>query len=211
MIDTVTLENDAGNVLRLTDYGLILKYFDAPEPDPKTYIESIEGADGDLDMTEWAGIVRYKNRDVEFGIRDMTALWWREIVRFCHGRNVKITHSTDPDHYYYGRCTVTHETRENVTDLEVRASCGPYRLCHMETVVSRAVTGSASIALESVRRPVTPSITVSAEMTISFSGDSATLPAGTYTLPDLILTDSPTTVTVTGTGTITFKWRDGDL
>jgi hypothetical protein len=81
----------------------------------------------------------------------------------------------------------------------------------METVVSRAVTGSASIALESVRRPVTPSITVSAEMTISFSGDSATLPVGTYTLPDLILTDIPTTVTVTGTGTITFKWRDGDL
>ena len=211
MIDTITFENDAGKIFRLSDYGLILKSFDAPEPAPKTYIETVEGADGDLDMTEWTGVVRYQNRDVEIGVRDMSGYWWRELANFCHGRRMRITHSNDPDHYYYGRCVVSHETEQRVTDMVIAASCNPYRLCHRETVVSASVSGSATILLEARRRPVTPTVTVSAQMTIEYDGNTVALPAGTYPLMDLVITDSHVPVSVTGTGTISFAWQDGDL
>lgn len=209
MMDTLTFENDAGKVFRLTDYGLFLKYFDAPEPEPKTYIESIEGADGDLDLTEWAGVIRYENRPVTFGIRDMNDTWWREFAAFANGKNLKITHSDDPEHYYYGRCTLKHQTRKRVTDVEVQASCNPYRLQHRETVVAVDVTNSATVTLEALARPVTPRITVDAEINIEYDGTGITLLPGTHTVYDLLLTTTPKTVAIHGNGKITFAWRDG--
>lgn len=209
MMDTVRLENESGKIFRLTDYGLYLKYFDAPEPEAKTYRETIDGADGDLDMTEWAGIIRYNTRNVSFGVRDLSGHWWRELVNFCHGRNVKITHSLDEEHYYFGRIRASHTTQEHITDVELEAVCNPYRLCHTETIITKAVTGSATVSLEALRRPVTPTVTVSAEMNLTYLGTGITLPAGTHQVDDLILSETPVSVTITGTGTITFKWRDG--
>jgi len=209
MMDTVTLQDDAGKVFRLTDYGLLLKNFNAPEPAPKTYIESIEGADGDLDMTEWAGVIRYENRPVSFGVRDMSNTWWRDFVQFVHGKNMRITHSADPEHYYYGRCAVTHETQKHVTDVEVEASCQPYRLCDRETAVSVDVTGTATVTLEALSRPVTPRIRVNAEINIEYDGTGITLTPGEHEVYDLVLTTQPKTITINGTGKITFIWRDG--
>lgn len=211
MIDTVWLEDDSGKTFRLTDYGLILKTFQAPEPNVKEYRESVEGADGDIDMTEWAGVLRYETRTVDFAVRDMTDTWWRDLVNFCHGRNIKITHSRDPEHYFYGRCTASHETQQHITDVALSAVCNPYRLAHRETVVSANITGAGEVALEAARRPVTPTVTVAEQMSLSYDGAGITLLPGTHEVNDLLITDTPKTVTVTGTGLITFRWRDGVL
>lgn len=209
MMDTVRFENDAGDVFRLTDYGLLLKAFSAPEPTAKIYLETLDGMDGDLDMTEWAGIIRYNSRKVDISIRDMGDYWWRELVNFCAGRNVKITHSQDEEHYYYGRAAASHVSGDRVTDISISAVCQPYRLCHTETIVTSEITGSGTVILEALRRPVSPKVITSAQMNLAYEGTGITLPAGTHDAPDLILGDHPVTVTVTGTGTITFKWRDG--
>lgn len=211
MIDTVWLEDDSGKTFRLTDYGLILKTFQAPEPEIKTYREEVEGMDGDLDMTEWDGVVHYENREIQFAVRDMTDTWWRELVNFCHGRNIKITHSRDPEHYYYGRCTTSHETQQHITDVDLSVVCNPYRLAHRETVIPINVSGTQEITLEAQRRPVTPAVTVAAQMSLEYDGAGITLVPGTQNVKDLLITDTPKTVTVTGTGLITFRWRDGVL
>lgn len=211
MIDTVRFEDEAGKEFRMTDYGLILKSFSAPEPTAKTYRVSIDGMDGDLDMTEWAGVTRYNTRTVEIEVRDMDGFWWQELMSFCHGRNIKITHSQDESHYYFGRIEASHTTRERITDLKLKAVCQPYRMCHNQTIVTRAVTGSGSVMLEAAGRPVTSTATVSAEMILSYEGGERVLTAGTHELSDLVLTRSPVSVAITGTGTITFKWQDGVL
>lgn len=209
MMDTVRFENDAGDVFRLTDYGLLLKAFSAPEPTAKIYLETLDGMDGDLDMTEWAGIIRYNSRKVDISIRDMGDYWWRELVNFCAGRNVKITHSQDEEHYYYGRAEVSHVSGDRVTDVNISANCQPYRLCHTETIVKKTVTTSDVVVLEALHRPVSPIVTVSANMNLTYEGSGITLLPGTHNVPDLILADHPVTVTITGAGTITFRWRDG--
>lgn len=209
MMDSVRIENEAGDVFRLEDYGMLLKSFDAKEPAVKAYREEIDGADGDLDMTEWAGIIRYKTRKVQFVVRDMANRWWRDLVDFCHGRNIKITHSSDEEHYFFGRCETSHTTREHVTDVTLTVTCQPYRLSHLPTTITQAVTDSAEIVLVSARMPVAPKITVSATMVLIFDGMTVTLQPGTYTVPNFVVTSTPKTLEVTGTGQITLVWVDG--
>ena len=190
MIDTLTLEDNNGQVFRMSDYGLLLKSFDAPEPLPKTYMQEIDGADGSLDMTD---------------------TWWRYLVDFCHGKRIKLTNSADPDYYYEGRCAASHETRKRVTDVSLELSCQPYRLSHRETVITAQVNGTASILLEAARKPVTPTITVSAEMTAEFDGYPMTLPAGSTFASLYVVTDTAKPLMLTGNGQVEIRWRDGVL
>lgn len=211
-MDTIWLENGAGEIFRLTDYGLLLVSFDAPKPKPKTYRIAVDGADGDLDMTEWAGVVRYNSRTVTAVVRDMTSLYADKLADFCAGRVVKIYHSADPARYYLGRCECSDKTRTHVTDMTITATCDPYKLCEMETVIASAITASGTVSLLAQRRPVSPSVTVSAAMAIAFDNTTVSFTAaGTYTVPTLVITDTPKTVTVTGSGNISFAWRDGVL
>ena len=64
MMDTVWFENTAGELFRPEDYGLLLKSFDAPSPAARTYFETVDGRDGVLDMSEWAGEVLFNARTV---------------------------------------------------------------------------------------------------------------------------------------------------
>ena len=48
-------------------------------------------------------------------------------------------------------------------------------------------------------------------MTITFGGTSTIVNAGTFTIPTLELVEGNNTVTVTGTGNITFTYQEGGL
>jgi hypothetical protein len=209
MIDTIYLENNSGKTFRLSDYGLLLASFDAPEPKTKLYRVSIDGADGDIDMTEWAGVVRYDTRNVTVKVRDMSDKYWRNLVDFCHGREIKLYHSGSPEYYYSGRFDASHSTRSRVTDVALTGTCFPYRLATHKTVVSRTIQSSANIILQAARMPVCPFITAENSMTISFDGKVYTVEGEKKQIEGLILTDTPLTLTVTGSGQITFSWQDG--
>ena len=71
------------------------------------------------------------------------------------------------------------------------------------------------MTLTNTRMPVVPSITVSAEMTLTFTiagvGYTINLAAGSHIVPSLVLTDGETKIDITGTGSITFTYRKGAL
>ena len=71
------------------------------------------------------------------------------------------------------------------------------------------------MTLTNTRMPVVPSITVSAEMTLAFTISekdyTVTLPAGTHTIPALVLSEGDTEIGITGTGSATFTYRKGAL
>ena len=77
--------------------------------------------------------------------------------------------------------------------------------------VKKLPGGTAVITLTNGRKRAVPQITTTAPMTIEYNGGSWTNSAGTYTIPELELTHGENTVTVTGSGTITFEWQEGEM
>lgn len=214
MIDRIYFEGaDGRRVWPYEDYGCILKYFDAPPPSPKIYRVALEGRDGDLDMTEWAGDVKYGDRAVEFGLLDM---YGRSgpLVNALTGRRWKLWKSDDEKYYYEGRCdSITSKTRKRVTNLTLRFTCAPFRTARADTIVEKTVdaTNGAELILRAERKPVIPALTLTATCSLIWGGVTHALAAGTHTPAWLVLTDTPGALDVTGSGKITLTWRDGVL
>jgi phage-related protein len=213
MMNTAMFENERGQVLHPEELGLLLVSYDAPQPAPKTYYVDIDGADGNVDLSEWAGEIKFGMRTVTVEYRDIDGNGHARLMQFLHGRRVKITFSDMPDVYFTGRCTDAEESRrKRVTNQTYNFTCEPYALKHTPTVIHRDVTGSGvEIALQAARKSAIPTITVTAACTLVYGDNTYTIAAGTHTIPSLIVTDSAETLTVTGSGTITISWRDGVL
>ena len=132
-----------------------------------------------------------------------------------HGKKHRIILDDDPSFYYMGRCTVSSYTDEKgIGKLSIECDCEPYKYRLAKNVVSKAVNGAEVITLTNGRKRAVPEVSIDTadSMTIVF-GDSNVwaLSSGSYTLPELELKGGDNVVTVTGTGTITFIWQEGDL
>lgn len=207
MIDTVTFENEHGEVMRpYEDLGIFLKSHNAALPEPKVYRVSLDGADGDIDMTEWAGEVLYKPRLVNMQFRDMSARHYADVANFVLGRRVKITFSEAPDFYFVGRCERPQTATESrVTDFQFDFTCEPYRL--RKTPTRHSIQGSG--VLRAARMTAQPTITASAACTMTVGGTAFDLAAGEQTLAGFVVTDRPQRVEISGGATVEFAWRDG--
>ena len=95
-------------------------------------------------------------------------------------------------------------TQETLAALlkEARAVTGP-------CLLTPGITGSGSIILSSARETVCPQITASAPMTLRDGNNIHSISASTVTIPTFLITDTPRTISVTGTGSLTFTWTDG--
>ena len=118
----------------------------------------------------------------------------------------------DPEYYYVGRLDVSALSKnKNIGQISIECTCEPWKYKELPTVVTQVVNDSASIILVNSRKKVVPSITTTASMTITFGGTSTIVNAGTFTIPTLELVEGNNTVTVTGTGNITFTYQEGGL
>ena len=212
MIARVTFENESGVLFNPEEYGIFLVSFDAPAPTPKTYTVQIDGADGELDLSEWAGEVKYNTRKVDVAFRDMNGILPSPLSQFITGRKLKIYHSDEPDWYYYGRCvSVMESRRQRVDNQTFTFSCEPYKLAVHETIKTMTVTSSGTMALQAQRKTCIPTITVTAACTLGYDSNTYSVAAGTHTLSTFFVTEQPKTLTITGSTGITIKWRDGVL
>ena len=211
MIDMVYFECNGVTIAPYEDYGIILKSFDAPPPDAQVYYVALDGADGSLDMTEWAGEVKYNDRNMTIALLDMNNRYG-PMIQTLHGRRWKIWKSDDPDFYYEGRCdSAPAETRRRVTNLTLNFTCSPWKLHKTETKIEKTISSSANIELCAMRKTVIPIVTLTAACTLTWNGESHALTAGTHTPAWLVVTDAGGTLGVSGSGTITLVWRDGVL
>jgi hypothetical protein len=82
-----------------------------------------------------------------------------------------------------------------------------------ETAVS--INGSGTAVLICDFMPVVPAVTTTAETTLRWTVDGEffhkTVSAGTWEIPELELRHGENTVSVSGEGTTTFKYREGRL
>lgn len=199
-----------------TDFNLILRPKERPFPTPKTNYVSIDGADGDLDLTtSLTGDVKYENisYSLEFYLQDERINWETtllEISTYLHGKKMNLTFSDDPDYYYVGRYTLNPLTSDkNIGLLNIDCILEPYRLKKTETI--KSITGTGTLTLTNTRKWVMPTITSSESMEFTFE-DKSFVVNGTLQSPDIILKEGTNIIEVTsGTGTLTVTYREGKL
>lgn len=207
-----------GGLHSFYEWGLILSEKEIKAPQPKTKAVDVEGADGELDYTEAFGDVKYQNRQLTFRfskasiVPDGFLALFSVVQNALHGKKLQVILDDDPANYYFGRVTINEwKSNKRMGEIVIEVDAEPYKLKVSETVITQAVTDYADITLTNSRKPVVPTITTNAAMTIAFGGYTAAVQAGTFRLPELQLREGQNTVTVTGTGNITFSYREGSL
>ncbi len=127
---------------------------------------------------------------------------------------MQIVHPDHPAQYMVGRVQVTLNYNDLVhCEVKVSAVCEPWFYAQAETVVSYNLTATAQdITLtNSARLAVVPTIELSGEATLVYGAYTWNLSAGVYQLPDLYLTPGAHSVTISGSGTVAFTYREGAL
>lgn len=206
-----------GSYHSYSDFSLILSQKKIGTPSIKTDVIDIPGGDGVLDLTDFFGEVKYNNRPLSFDFttkvrQEQFLELFSRVQDALHGQKMDIILDEDMEWYYVGRITVSEwKADKNIGKLTIDCDCEPYKLKLADTAVSYAVSGSQEITLTNSRKRVVPTITVDAEMSISFGTYSGTFSAGTFRIPELELIEGDNTVTVSGTGNISFTYREGGL
>ena len=212
---------DFGGIHSHHDLHLIQALVEVEPVEPKLNFIDVPGADGAKDFSEApAGRVVYNTRKIIWTFKLYPGENWAEkyteVSNALNGRSCHITLDADPDYYYVGRVAVDKHAVDGILHtITVVATCQPYKLRLYETTQTAALTTSyTSIALTNERKPVVPTITVTANATLLWGGDTFTLTAGTHRLLDIMLVEGVNVLqakTVSGTGTITVKYQKGAL
>lgn len=209
-----------GNHHSFGDLRFILASKEIGSPNVKTRKIEIEGADGDLDLTDFFGEPKYENVTHKFTFSTMEPQnefleQFSRIKNALHGKKMRVILDDDPLYYYVGRLHVSSFTTEKgIGMVSVEADCEPYKYKLAKTVYSKAVSGTETITLTNSRKRAVPEINIETADSLNIVYQQSyiwDLGSGSYTLPELELVEGENSITVTGTGTITFTWQEGSL
>lgn len=208
-----------GGLHTYDDLHLILSKKEIGSPAVKTKKIDVEGADGELDLTEFFGEPKYENvrHKFEFSTIIPQAMFitqFSDIKNALHGKKLKIILDDEPGAYYVGRLFVSNFTDEKgIGKVTIEADCEPWKYKAAPTVISQIFTETATITLANARKRAVPEVQIETadKLRLAFGFNVWDLGAGSYTLPELELVEGENVVEVTGTGTITFTYQEGDL
>lgn len=200
------------------DFSLILSGKKIGSPDAKITTVEIPGADSVLDISEYFGDVKYKNRALSFDFSTIVPQseflnLFSMIQNAIHGRKVRIILDDDPDFYYIGRISISEwKADKNIGKITVDCDCEPYKYKMNKTVMTFSVTDSTTAILSNLRKQVVPQFTSSGAIQIEFGGSTYSISsAGTFTVPEIILTAGNNEITFTGTANVTVEYQEGGL
>lgn len=205
-----------------TDWQLTLTAKTLDPPEPKTNYVSVDGRDGDLDISEaLTGEIRYQNRNATFdfvmteGTHADRERLLTEILSAVHGRTLQIVLPDDVDHYLVGRCMVKNvQNSMAYGTFTIEANCEPWKYRIIPTVRSTPVTAERIEfpCVNAERRTVIPTFTVTGgTVNIEFGTVKVSLAAGTYQVPEIKFKTGTNLLTLYGTGSIEITWREAIL
>ncbi len=209
-----------GDYHSFRDFSLILKPLVIESPAVKEKKIEIEGADSDLDLTDFFGEPKYENVRHKFEFSTIVPesgflSLFSTIKNAIHGKKMRIILDDDPHYFWIGRLHVSsfHNER-NVGVVSIEANCEPYKYKLEKTVVSRAINGTEAITLTNLKKRAVPEVVIATDtsLNIVYQGSNVwDLGNGSFTLPELELAEGENIVTVTGIGNITFTWQEAGL
>lgn len=202
------------------DWDMILNKREITPPDPKTSYVSVEGRDGDLDLSETlTGEIKYNNRTASYtfllteGSYSDRESVISEALASVHGKKLNIVDPDNPERILIGRCNVTNRSNNRAYgSITIEANCEPWFYSSVNTIRSFSISSETEVSLSNGgNKTVCPEINVTGSITIVYGSKSVTLSAGKYKLSDLKLKSGNTMITLKGSGAITFTYREGVL
>lgn len=116
------------------EWGLLLISISISSPEAKKKVVEVLGGDGNIDLTEAFGQVRYENRTLVFSfiLLDKRPEIWHEVSsqvkNYCHGKKMKVTLDSDPGYYWEGRLSVESVKEDQVySSIEIALDAFPYK------------------------------------------------------------------------------------
>lgn len=207
-----------GTMHSFRDLQMILSEKEIGAPPLKKDELDIPGGNGKLDNTEFFGEPKFGNATHKFTfttIQHDLLTQYSRVKNALHGKKMRIVLDADPAYYYMGRCEVSSFHDEHgVGTIVVTCDCEPFKYALEKTAVYQAVDGVVDVVLLNGRKRAVPEISIETDTSLNIVYQQSNiwdLASGTYTLPELELTEGENIVTVTGTGTITFTWQVGDM
>ena len=212
-----------GGIHSYYDLNLILSRVEIPPAPVKTTYVDIPGGNGSIDLTEAHGEVAYYERDCKFTFTmnpagDLSEAAWEEkkteVSNILNGVKFKITLDKDEEFYYLGRCEVNeYLSNKRLRQIIVTAKVYPYKFKQNVTISKHSLsTSEKTVNITNGRRSVVPTIICTNNNTkIVFGEIETVLNAGTHKILDFQLKQGNNVFTVSGTGTITFQYQEGEL
>lgn len=210
-------------------YDLYLPEYNVPTPEVQTNYIEIPGLNGSIDKISPDGVVHYKNREWTLQFqktgKNVSAydlpLMSRMLYNDLHGRKGEIIFDDDINYKWIGRVFVDDVRCENngLIIADIRLITDPFRYGVVGIERSYTLSGTSQvIVLKNGVKPLVPKIVVSGtnssaslEFTIKGNSYTASLSAGTWTVPDLVLFEGDTEISISGSGNIKFEYPEALL
>lgn len=200
------------------DWGLILNAKTINPPDPKYVKIAVDGRDGDLNLSRsLTGELKYNNREISFtfllteGTQGARENLINEIINLVHGNELQIIEPDDLDHYFIGECNVnTIYNDKAYGSFIISANCEPYRYRVTESSreVNLSSTATDIVLTNGGRKILIPTVIVNGSVNLKIGATSVSLASGTHKITEFKLTPGSNLVTVSGSGTVAFKYRE---
>lgn len=212
----------------LNDYNLYLAHQEIGFPEAKTEYLNVPGTDGLLDYSIFlTDSIKYGNREIKLTFKGMDkGLFWNvslpAFVNDIHGKKVFLIFDEDPNHVYIGRANVEPAASQKISGIiAVTFNCDPYRYGYDSTremdwqwddvIENDAIIyygtfdvteTKARTLINPLPSSVTPTFICSSTMSVSFGGQTVSLPQGTSSPAALALQPGKNVMTFTGTGRV---------
>ena len=209
------------NGVSMLSMGWLRESVNFPTPQSQSETIVVPGRSSPIRFTEALGRVSYQPRSFEITLAMLgsrarfNGMVSAAVNRFA-GQLVHVVSSEEPGLYAVGtlEAAPSYDPLTGKGQLVFTCADGDAYIYHMaETVVT--ISGSGTVTLENDFMPVVPVITTTAETSLSWTvgGDAfqKSVSAGLWEFPELELQAGTNTVTVSGSGITTFRYREGRL
>jgi hypothetical protein len=209
------------NGTSMRSLGWVRESISFPTPQSQSETITVPGRNSPIRYTEALGRVSYQPRSFDItlsmlGSRSKFNDMVSEVVNRFSGQLVQVICNEELSLYSYGtlEATPTYDPLTAKGQLVMSCSDGDaYRYHVTETVVT--VSGSGTVNLKNDYMPVVPTVTTTAETALAWQVGTDTfrksVSAGTWEFPELELLEGDNSVSVSGTGSTTFRYREGRL
>lgn len=223
-----------------SDIGLKMTALKIPQPKAKTNYVNVPGASGSIDLSEVYGSVVYENRDgltFTFVLRNDFDSWAAAVQSLAakiHGKKCKVIVDNDRNYYYVCRLAIDYEkSRKAVGTITISGSAEPFKYDIFASderwewdpfdfergVIRELIDMQITATVNTVTIPGatnyrTPVFVVTKSNNLKFTHNNRTYDLskpGTYRFPAVRVGDESLTLTFTGTGTLTVKFRGAYL
>lgn len=209
---------DGISMIRL---GWLRESIDFPIPKPQTETVVVPGRNSPIRFTEALGSISFEPRAFTvtlsmLGTRDKFNEAIKKASNEFNGKLAKVICSEEPDLYCIGTLELSsaYDPISGKGELVIECSDADSYRYHID-VTEVIFSGSGTASLENDFMPVVPELITTAETKLTWKVGTdtfnKTLSAGVWEIPELQLAKGTNSVKITGSGTTTFRYREGCL